>query len=349
MRLWLTQNPSSTKQRGETPIAIARTLSRQLAQPASQAVLLVGDRRCQATLCRTGLAHQSAGPALGEPVSLLDHLDRPTAPCRAQNFPSATSFSAAMSSAWSATIRFRRGVLVRELLEALHVVSLHGAVLVAPAVIGLLGDLEMAADRRDVCSFTEQSVCFSQLANDLLGGVTPVLHLDHPPSAHHRGQEDSHRWWIRWWGSGQLTSHAVILATGVDVPGRLDVPGEAELIGAGVVCRHLRRALIQGSDELVVIGGGNSALEEGLHLSEFADRVRVLARSDLSPSPVLQPRVRSDPKFVIHTGVDIVELGGSGQVFRCHRSRSRKRTSPPVPGSRRLRVHRPRSQQWLPR
>jgi len=63
-----------------------------------------------------------------------------------------------------------------------------------------------------------------------------------------------------------------------------------------------------------VIGGGNSALEEGLHLSEFAKRVRVLARSGLSASPVLQERVRSDPQFAIRTGVDIVELeGGRGQ------------------------------------
>ena len=71
----------------------------------------------------------------------------------------------------------------------------------------------------------------------------------------------------------------------------------------------------RGSDELVVIGGGNSALEEGLHLSEFADRVRVLARSDLSASSLLQARVRSDPKFVIQTGVDIVELEGERSRF----------------------------------
>jgi thioredoxin reductase len=57
-------------------------------------------------------------------------------------------------------------------------------------------------------------------------------------------------------------------------------------------------------------------LEEGLHLSEFAERVRVLARSGLSASSVLQERVRSDPKFVIHTGVDIVELELEGEQSR---------------------------------
>ncbi|HUC13426.1 MAG TPA: FAD-dependent oxidoreductase [Acidimicrobiales bacterium] len=113
----------------------------------------------------------------------------------------------------------------------------------------------------------------------------------------------------------QLTSHAVIVATGSTYR-RLDVPGEAELIGAGVhFCATCDGPFYKGSDELVVIGGGNSALEEGLHLSEFADRVRVLARSGLSASPLLQARVRSDPKFVIHTDVDIVELEGERSRF----------------------------------
>ena len=112
----------------------------------------------------------------------------------------------------------------------------------------------------------------------------------------------------------QLTSHAVIVATGSTYR-RLGVPGEEDLIGAGVhFCATCDGPFYKGADEVVVIGGGNSALEEGLHLSEFAKRVRVLARSGLSASPVLQERVRSDPQFEIHTGVDIVELeGGRGR------------------------------------
>jgi thioredoxin reductase (NADPH) len=112
----------------------------------------------------------------------------------------------------------------------------------------------------------------------------------------------------------QLTSHAVIVATGSTYR-RLDVPGEENLIGAGVhFCATCDGPFYKGADEVVVIGGGNSALEEGLHLSEFAKKVRVLSRSDLSASPVLQERVRSDPQFLIQTGVDIVELeGGKGR------------------------------------
>jgi thioredoxin reductase (NADPH) len=116
--------------------------------------------------------------------------------------------------------------------------------------------------------------------------------------------------------SGQeLTSHAVIVATGSTYR-RLDVPGEEDLIGAGVhFCATCDGPFYKGAEEVVVIGGGNSALEEGLHLSQFADRVRVLARSKLSASTVLQERVNADPQFEIHTGVDIVELEGERGRF----------------------------------
>jgi thioredoxin reductase (NADPH) len=125
--------------------------------------------------------------------------------------------------------------------------------------------------------------------------------------------------------SGQeLTSHAVIVATGSTYR-RLEVPGEEELIGAGVhFCATCDGPFYKGAEELVVIGGGNSALEEGLHLSQYADKVRVLARSDLSASKVLQERVRSDPQFLIHTGVDIVELEGKRGRFNAVVARERE-------------------------
>jgi thioredoxin reductase (NADPH) len=111
----------------------------------------------------------------------------------------------------------------------------------------------------------------------------------------------------------QLTSHAVIVATGSTYR-RLGVPGGEDLIGVHF-CATCDGPFYKGAEEVIVIGGGNSALEEGLHLSEFARRVRVLARSGLSASPVLQARVRSDPQFVIHTGVDILEFEGERGRF----------------------------------
>src|SRR5262249_57583827 len=67
----------------------------------------------------------------------------------------------------------------------------------------------------------------------------------------------------------QLTSHAVIVATG-SVYRRLGVPGEQEMTGAGVhFCATCDGPLYRGADEVVVIGGGNPALEEGRHFARF--------------------------------------------------------------------------------
>lgn len=121
----------------------------------------------------------------------------------------------------------------------------------------------------------------------------------------------------------QLCSNAVIVATGAQYR-RLGVPGEQDLIGAGVsFCSTCDGPLYKSAEEVIVIGGGNSALEEGLHLSEFAHRVRILARDDLSAAPILQERVRSDPQFTVHTGMDIAELEGKQGRFTAVIARDR--------------------------
>ena len=105
--------------------------------------------------------------ALAGPLSLSDHLVHPTAPCRAQNFPSTTSLKALMSKAREARCS-SGGVLVLDLLQSLHIVAQHRAILLAPAVKGLLGNLEMPAHHRDVCSFSEQAIVLAVLSDDLL-------------------------------------------------------------------------------------------------------------------------------------------------------------------------------------
>ncbi len=109
----------------------------------------------------------------------------------------------------------------------------------------------------------------------------------------------------------QLYAHAALLVTGSTYK-RLNVPGEDELIGSSVhYCATCDGPLYNGASELAVVGGGNSALEEGLLLSRYADKVRVLARgSQLRASQVLQDRVRNDPKFDVRTNVEIRELHG---------------------------------------
>ena len=113
-------------------------------------------------------------------------------------------------------------------------------------------------------------------------------------------------------GTGQeVAAHAVILATGSSYR-RLGVPGEDALIGAGVhFCATCDGPFYKGAEELMVIGGGNSALEEGLFLTQFAKRIRVLQRApELTASRLLQDKVLNHPQFSVHTNTEIRELAG---------------------------------------
>ncbi len=75
-------------------------------------------------------------------------------------------------------------------------------------------------------------------------------------------------------------SRAVLITTGASYR-RLEVPGEDDFIGAGIhFCATCDGPFYKGAKEIVVIGGGNSAVEEGLHLTNFAEKVILLARGD---------------------------------------------------------------------
>ncbi len=116
--------------------------------------------------------------------------------------------------------------------------------------------------------------------------------------------------------SGQeIETHATLIATGSSYR-RLEVPGEDDLIGAGVhFCATCDGPFYRGADELLVIGGGNSALEEGLFLTKFAKRVRIVQREpELTASRLLQDKVNNDPRFVVHRNTEIVELAGKGRL-----------------------------------
>jgi thioredoxin reductase (NADPH) len=114
-------------------------------------------------------------------------------------------------------------------------------------------------------------------------------------------------------GTGQeVVASAVLIATGSTYK-RLGVPGEADLTGVGVhFCATCDGPFYRGADELMVIGGGNSALEEALYLSQFAQRIRIVARNGLTASAVIQDKVNGDPRFTVHTGTDVVSMTGEG-------------------------------------
>ena len=97
----------------------------------------------------------------------------------------------------------------------------------------------------------------------------------------------------------EYSAEAVIIATGSRYR-RLDVPGESDYIGAGVhFCATCDGPFYKGK-HVAVIGGGNSAAEESLLLTKFADRVTLLVRGDsFKASQVIQESVLGDPKIEV--------------------------------------------------
>lgn len=106
-------------------------------------------------------------------------------------------------------------------------------------------------------------------------------------------------------------AHAALITTGSSYR-RMEVQGEDTLIGAGVhFCATCDGPFYRGAEELLVIGGGNSGLEEGLFLSQFADRIRIVQRGpELTASRLLQDKVLTHPQFEVHTSTEVVELRG---------------------------------------
>lgn len=105
---------------------------------------------------------------------------------------------------------------------------------------------------------------------------------------------------------------AVLVTTGSRYR-RLGIPGEEGLIGAGVhYCATCDGPFYRGAKELVVAGGGNSALEESLFLATLADHVTILARSDLRASELVKSAVLRHPRITVHTGIDLLAFEREG-------------------------------------
>ena len=110
-------------------------------------------------------------------------------------------------------------------------------------------------------------------------------------------------------GSENYSTQAVILAAGASFR-TLGVSREKELTGRGVsYCATCDGAFFKNK-EIVVIGGGDSAMQEGIFLTRFADQVTVIHRRDrLRASPILQERAQKNSKmhFIWDTVVDKIE------------------------------------------
>ncbi|WP_204190403.1 thioredoxin-disulfide reductase [Mammaliicoccus sciuri] len=98
-------------------------------------------------------------------------------------------------------------------------------------------------------------------------------------------------------GDKTLTARAIIIATGAEYK-KIGVPGEQELGGRGVsYCAVCDGAFFKGKN-LYVIGGGDSAVEEGIFLTKFADKVTIVHRRDeLRAQKIIQDRAFKNDKI----------------------------------------------------
>jgi thioredoxin reductase (NADPH) len=113
---------------------------------------------------------------------------------------------------------------------------------------------------------------------------------------------------------GDYRAKALILAGGADF-NRLGVPGEERLTGHGVsYCATCDAAFFKDMD-VAVVGGGDSAMDEGLFVTRYASKVTVIHRRDeLRASRILQERAFANPKMEFMWNTVVTSIDGEDEV-----------------------------------
>lgn len=112
----------------------------------------------------------------------------------------------------------------------------------------------------------------------------------------------------------EFEAEVLIICTGAS-PRRLDVPGEEALIGRGVSFCATCDAFFFREKDVIVVGGGDSALEEALFLTRYARSVRIIHRGDeLRAGEALKQRAFSNQKISFLWDSVVTEVRGDGLV-----------------------------------
>lgn len=109
-------------------------------------------------------------------------------------------------------------------------------------------------------------------------------------------------------------AETVIISTGASAV-HLNVPGENEFTGRGVSYCATCDGWFFKEKEVIVVGGGDSAVEESLFLTRYAESVTIVHRRDeLRAGALLSERAKSNPKIKFFWNTEIKEISGNGAV-----------------------------------
>ena len=111
---------------------------------------------------------------------------------------------------------------------------------------------------------------------------------------------------------GKFVSDVIIIATGSEYR-KLGAPGEKEYSGKGVSYCAVCDGAFFKEKELVVVGGGDSAVEEGTFLTKFANKVTIVHRRDkFRAEKIIQDRAFKNPKINVIWDTTVPEIKGNG-------------------------------------